>query len=363
MPNFATTKIAFPIKATQQTILLHKNDKVGLPVESSVPFAVAPTVQTELRQKADNAGSPISATIACLAAPVSQNAVRFLCENFGSPLSASVPVPAIPTRQSQIFVRRDGAGSPVTSVLAFPKRPTCHASVSWQAKRHVYHTATIRYKNEYHNLVTSTIPYRFDWKAIVGTMFRYRHRSKVMAGWRVLARNLETDEVAELGFIDADSETKELTGVELLDGVYEITVLTSSLFWKDARDHNFVTITVGGDESISPLPTITNLRSSVQLGTTNILWSANVTEMADCTFGLWFSRVSPVDVKRPPDTTVWYSPFQTEYSTTFSQHEPCYVAIAAMRETEMGKVHEMFLDWSNTPPRKPDDVIVMTNDK
>ena len=184
-----------------------------------------------------------------------------------------------------------------------------------------------------------------------------------MAGWRIFARNPETDVVTEIGFIDADSETKELTGVELLDGVYEITVLTSSLFWKDARDQKFVTITVGGDESISQLPTIYNLRSVVQLGTTHIHWSANVTEMADCAFGLWFSNVSPVDTKRPPDTTVWYSPQMTEYQTTFSQHEPCYVAIAAMCETEMGKTHEMFLDWSTDKPHAPDDVIVMTNDK
>ncbi len=49
----------------------------------------------------------------------------------------------------------------------------------------------------------------------------------------------------------------------------------------------------------------------------------------------------------------------TEYSTTFSQQEPCYVAVAAINDTETGKVHELFLDWSNERPMPPQDVIVL----
>ena len=52
----------------------------------------------------------------------------------------------------------------------------------------------------------------------------------------------------------------------------------------------------------------------------------------------------------------------TEYQTSFSQNAPAYVAIASIRpgnETEKGKVHQIYLDWSNIPPRAPDDVMVL----
>ncbi len=53
----------------------------------------------------------------------------------------------------------------------------------------------------------------------------------------------------------------------------------------------------------------------------------------------------------------------TEYQTTFEQHAPAWVAVAAIKpgnEMAKGKVHELFLDWSNTPPRAPDDVMVLS---
>ncbi len=52
----------------------------------------------------------------------------------------------------------------------------------------------------------------------------------------------------------------------------------------------------------------------------------------------------------------------TEYQTTFEQHAPAWVAVAAIKpgnEMEKGKIHELYLDWSNTPPRAPDDVLVL----
>lgn len=103
---------------------------------------------------------------------------------------------------------------------------------------------------------------------------------------------------------------------------------------------------------------IYNLRSTVQLGTTLIQWSATQSDVTDCVFGVWFSESSPVDVEREPDQIVFYSPQMTEYQTSFSQHEPCYVAVAAICDTEMSKVHEMFLDWSSERPMPPEDVIV-----
>ena len=188
------------------------------------------------------------------------------------------------------------------------------------------------------------------------------YQSLVRPGWRIFARNLETENLLELGFIDADSEDRSLPDIFLPDEQYEISVLTSSLFWKDAVEHSSRTIIVGADTKITLLPTIYNLRSSIQIGTTLIQWSATKSEVDDCVFGVWYDSESPVDTDRPPDTTIWYSSSMTEYQTTFSQREPAWVAVAAIRpgnETEKGKVHELYLDWSNVPPRAPDDVMVL----
>ncbi len=203
---------------------------------------------------------------------------------------------------------------------------------------------------------------RFDTCRYVFTGFPVRKQSLVRPGWRILARNLQTDETTELGFIDADADPKSLTDVALPDGEYEILVLTSSLFWRDASNQTVRTITVGPDEDISPLPTLYNLRSTIRSETTVILWSAKRSEIDDCVFGIWYSADTPVDTDRAPDETVWYSPSQTEYQTTFLQRAPAYVAVAAIRtgnESELGPVHELYLDWSSDPPRAPDDVMVL----
>lgn len=79
-------------------------------------------------------------------------------------------------------------------------------------------------------------------------------------------------------------------------------------------------------------------------------------------FGLWFSADAPVDTNRPPDAAVWYNAWQTEYRYPYLQSAPVYLAVAAVRtgsEEETGKVHRLFLDWSNVPLRSPDDVIAL----
>jgi len=77
---------------------------------------------------------------------------------------------------------------------------------------------------------------------------------------------------------------------------------------------------------------------------------------------IWYSSESPVDVTRPPDNTIWYSNTMTEYQTSFQQNAPAYVAIAPIRtgdQSEIGIVKELYLDWNNTPPRAPDDVMLL----
>jgi hypothetical protein len=147
----------------------------------------------------------------------------------------------------------------------------------------------------------------------------------------------------------------------LPDGDDEIAVLTSSLFWRDCLDRTVRTIAVRSGEDVTPLPAIYNLRSTVINGVTTIRWSANQSELDDCVFGVWYDSQTPVDTNRPPDQTVRYFSLQTEYATTFLQKAPAYVAVAAMRTEngETGKVYEWYLDWSNVPPRQPDDVVIL----
>jgi hypothetical protein len=121
-------------------------------------------------------------------------------------------------------------------------------------------------------------------------------------------------------------------------------------------------LSIRNGNEIDPFPNIYHLRSSISRGITTIEWSASQCETEDCLFGIWYSLETPLDTTRQPDTTVRYYPLQTEYSTTFQQKTPVYIAIAAMRtgnEPEIGKVHELYLDWNSTPSRAPDDVIVM----
>ncbi|MCL2349312.1 MAG: hypothetical protein FWC50_13765 [Planctomycetaceae bacterium] len=206
-------------------------------------------------------------------------------------------------------------------------------------------------------------------------MHAFAWQSLVRPGWRVLARNIETDKSHDLGFIDQlavgsqsaspsqnPASVGSLDNIFLPDGEYEISVLTSSLFWKDCFDRTIRTISVRPNAPVSPLPVVYNLRSSVGEGMTTIRWSANQSEVADCVFGVWYSPDSPVDIARPPDNTIWYSNTMTEYQTSFQQNAPAYVAVAPIRtgnQSETGLVKELYLDWSNVPPRTPDDVMIL----
>jgi hypothetical protein len=200
-----------------------------------------------------------------------------------------------------------------------------------------------------------------------------RKQAFVRPGWRIIAKNILTSETRDLGFIDqaSDADTSPpsavccLPSVSLPDGDYEISVLTSSLFWKDASDFEVRLLSIRSGEEVSSLPLIYNLRASVSQGETTIHWSASGSDVEDCVFGVWYSSQSPVPTDGPPSETVWHFSELTEYQTSFRQSAPCYAAVAAMKpgdEPEIGKVHELFLDWKSTPPRPPDDVIV-TNEK
>ncbi|MGL6196513.1 MAG: hypothetical protein ACRC2T_16995, partial [Thermoguttaceae bacterium] len=184
----------------------------------------------------------------------------------------------------------------------------------------------------------------------------------VRPGWRVIAKNITTGNVEELGFIDEDDPDRSLNDITLPDGEYEISVLTSSLFWKDCIDRTIRTISIQPGEQMSPLPLIYNLRSSVGEGKTSIRWSASHSEVNDCVFGIWYASEPSVDISRPPDTTIWYTNTITEYQTSFKQNAPAYIAIAPIRtgnNRETGVMKELYLEWCYVPPAAPEDVAVL----
>jgi len=381
-----TVSFCFPHHVSRQVELRSVRSHVGSPVTASLGFAAPPKL-VELRTVCDNPGSPVTETIA-FSPPLMFAELRSSYDRVGSPVSTAFVFTPSSSIRTEWRSARAGVGSPVTARLAFaspprraelrsihrqtgnhvtetlvfPKLPTQAASICWSTQWKTYTTATIHLRNDYHNLTTSPICYCYGQDTIIVTSLRYRHWSVVKPGWRIVAKNIVTNESFVLGFIDSDTETPVLEDVFLPDGDYEVSVLTSSLFWKDCMDRTVRTISVRPSEEVTPLPTIYNLRSAVLDGVTTIRWSANQSDIDGCVFGVWYDSQSPVDTNRSPDSTVWYFSSQTEYATTFYQNAPAWVAVAAMRtgnEPEIGKVHELYLDWSNVPPRRPDDVIVL----
>ncbi len=380
-----TAIFSFPHHVSRQVILRTSCIGTGSPVTLEMPKPHHASRQVEWRSIRIQTGNPVATAIA-VSRPLVQEQLRFARSQAGNPVTAQIvfpyplvnadirtahavsgsPVTALigfsnPLKYAALCSANNRAGSPVTERIAFYRLPTLYAALRWSSCRKNYETAMVRFRNDYHNLETNSICYCYDWKTTYGTALRYRHWSVVPAGWRIVAKNIENGESFDLGFIDANTEIPALEDVFLPDGEYEISVLTSSLFWKDCRDNQIRQLSLRLDGR-SPLSTIYNLRSAVLDGITTTYWSANQSELDDCVFGVWYSSEPPVAVNRPPDQTVLYFSSQTEYATTFNQNAPAWVAVAAMRtenEAETGKVHELYLDWSNVPPRRPDDVMVL----
>ena len=54
-----------------------------------------------------------------------------------------------------------------------------------------------------------------------------------------------------------------------------------------------------------------------------------------------------------PDITINYFDGQGEYQTAYTQTDECYVAVAAITDTEVGQVAEIHLPWTIIPPISP----------
>ncbi len=188
-----------------------------------------------------------------------------------------------------------------------------------------------------------------------------RNNAYTRTGWHIIARNTATEQTEELGFIPADVSEKRLENVPLADGVYEIEARPSDLFWQDCHCRKLLTLKVGdGGTEVTGLPVIQNLRREISpLNFQPILkWNiAAEYAPADIRFAIWLSDTTPVDTTGQPDITINYFNGQGEYQTSYTQTAECYVAVAAVTDTEVGQVAEIHLPWTIISPISPPNQI------
>lgn len=211
------------------------------------------------------------------------------------------------------------------------------------------------------SITRSAVPHRWSLYGRVVALFADRHDALVPSGWSVYARNTATNEALFLGFIPADADPKKLVDVPIPDGVHEIEVRPSKLFWREAHGRRVVTLVTdppGGGAPVAGLPAIQNLHREIVGFQSLIKWSV-AAEYAPGAFqfGLWFGSASPVDTSGPPAMTVPYVAGQGEYQGTRAQTGPEHVAVAAFTATARGEVAELALPWSSVPPGSPPNQI------
>lgn len=199
---------------------------------------------------------------------------------------------------------------------------------------------------------------RFGVQArILGGWTPSRNDALVRPGWTLYARDTETGAASLLGFIPADADPRELLGVPLPDGVYEIEVRPSEWFWDECRGRKVITLiagSAGGGGSTTGLPAIQNSRREIVSFQSVIKWNVVAEyEPGAFQFGLWFGAASPVDTSGAPDQVVDYVSGQGEYQAARAQTVPEYVAVAAYTDTEQGPAAELLLDWDSVAPVSP----------
>jgi len=197
---------------------------------------------------------------------------------------------------------------------------------------------------------------RFDAFDLLLVAVPIHKQAFVPPGWRILIRNTETNEQRDLGFIASDAAEKTIKDVDLPDGDYEITLLHSSLFWKDALDRVVRNVSIrSNEEPVLGLPPVLNLTSEVKDGVTVISWSSHSGDYEDCEFGLWFDDTPPVTTLREPDQYTTYTAFDVDYSVRITQSYPLWCVVMAVKGNMRGPAIEIYLAWSNDTPRRPDD--------
>ncbi|MDR1925286.1 MAG: hypothetical protein LBQ66_13030 [Planctomycetaceae bacterium] len=183
-----------------------------------------------------------------------------------------------------------------------------------------------------------------------------------LEGWRLILTNTETGERTDLGFVSAGGE-RVMRDVVLEPGGYELSVLTSSLFWENAVDRKVRTFVVKAevDEPVLGLPSIMNLRASVSRGVTRVEWNTDLGDyVAGSQFNVWLSATPAVDTNAVADKTILYRSGVTDYSFTLVQDSLLWCVVQPVYADLRGNAAEIVLNWSNTALPRPFDQIATT---
>jgi hypothetical protein len=204
-----TATVASPHHVSRQTEWRSMRVHPGNPVTATVALTHPPTC-AELRSAFAHAGSPATTTVV-FPRPSIRTELRSVQAHAGSHITATLTFPYPPIRVELRSIHSQ-ADSPVTAKIVFPKLPTQTVSLKWETDRKTYTTAVINFRNDYHNLTTASIGYCYNWKTVIQTALRYRHWSLVPPGWKIVAKNIETGESFDLGFIEVDNPVLENVG-------------------------------------------------------------------------------------------------------------------------------------------------------
>jgi hypothetical protein len=198
---------------------------------------------------------------------------------------------------------------------------------------------------------------RFDCRATRVKDILCRMHSFYPDRTHILARNVATGVVTELGVIEGDAAEQALRDVPLSPGTYEIWTEREGVLWKGARKGavQVVTVADGVPPVTDPLPAVVNLAASVSRGVTTITWDvAHQVPSYGLSFGLWYSATTPVATFVTPTALVQASKRRMSYETIRRQTAAEYVAVALRgADGTLGAAAEIELPWSTSAPTSP----------
>lgn len=185
------------------------------------------------------------------------------------------------------------------------------------------------------------------------------NNSFVNPGWSIHAKNVDTDQMLDLGFISIATppDERKIEDVPLAKGVWEIEVRLHQWYWADCRWRKITTLVVS-DEIIEQdsFSVIHNLRHSVEHYRAVLRW-----EVVDERnpkyhhFAIWLSNTTPVDTENTPAEILLHVPATGTYKYDYAQAQPIYAAVATIKSdgSEHGPVSEIYCPWSLVAPISP----------
>ncbi len=191
------------------------------------------------------------------------------------------------------------------------------------------------------------------------------HRQNVICdsllptGWHLWARNIETNESINLGFISADlpADQRKLGDIPLADGTWQIEVRPQHYYWSDCRSRRIATlVTENGQIASANLPIIENLHRDIVNHKSIITWQIQSGDYPDdMHFAIWISADNPPDTSEPPIRQIPYIKGRYEYRYELTQTQTLYCTITARSKDKTAIPATISLPWQTTSPKSPEN--------